>query len=136
MAISLITELARDYDFQAEQFKPQIVEEYLIKYGKRKGEIDVPYLCRRERISHNSVRNEIQKVFGKQKFDFKSTKNEVSKTSFMDIYEFGLYPNVREWIGHSHRSGKGILTRKKLFQFLTEDNVDMRWEVQPNDYFV
>ena len=136
MEISLITELAKEYNFKTEEFKLHTEEEYLIPFGNRAGQIDVPYLCRRERISHNRVRNEIQKVFGKQAFEVEIRKNEISKTAFMELYEFGEYPNVREWIGHVHRTTGQVLTRAKLFQYLTEDNVDQRWEVTPNESFV
>lgn len=136
MEISLVTELAKSYNFEDQVFSPEVEEEYIIKHGRLKGQIDIPYLCRKERISHSRVRKEIQKVFGKQVFDYEHNCNEVSKKLFMNIYEFGLYPNVREWIGHVYRSTESILTREKLFQYLTEDNIDKRWEIMPNESFV
>ena len=136
MEISLITELARAYNFKDERFNAATEEEFIIKHGRYAGQIDVPYLCRRERISHGRVRKEIQQVFGKQKFDVEHNPNEISKRQFLEIYEFGEYPNVREWIGHFNRTTDRVLTREKLFQYLTEDNIDQRWEVTPNDSFV
>lgn len=137
MEISLVTDLANAYDFDSGMFENYVVEEYIIKHGKFKGQIDVPYLCRKERISHKRVRDEIKKVFGKDKFPFESDQSgEVSKQQFLEHYEFGEYPNVREWIGHLYRATGKTITREKLFQYLTEDNVDQRWEVQPHDSFV
>jgi hypothetical protein len=136
MEISIVKELSRAYDYKKQKFEPSIEEEFLVRHGRYADQIDVPYLCRAERISHGRVRKEIHNVFGTQVFDTEKNKNEVSKELFLEYYEFGLYPNVREWIGHIYRATGGILTREKLFQYLTEDNVDRRWETLPNESFV
>jgi len=136
MEISIEKLAENYYNFKSEQFKPSFVEEFIVKHGRFADQIDVPYLCRKERVSHGRVRKDIQKVFGKQAFDIDPNKNQVTKEEFMSIYEFGLYPNVREWVGHVFLSTGKLLTREKLFQYLTEDNIDERWEVTPNDSFV
>ena len=137
MEVSLEELAKHNYNFVTQKFEAQVVEEFLVPYGYLAGEIDVPYLCREARISYKRVKKDIQTVFGTQKFlDQIEVKNEVSKKAFMAEYEFGLYPNVREWIGHIHRATGKQLTRNKLFQYLTEDNVDQRWETVPNDSFV
>lgn len=136
MEVSIVKEIAREYDFKEMKFSPYLEEELMVKYGKYADQIDVPYLCRAERISHGRVRKEIHKVFGKTTFDVEKNKNEVSKELFLEHYEFGLYPNVREWITHIYRATGSLLTRDKLFQYLTEDNVDKRWETLPNESFV
>lgn len=131
-----IEEMAKyNYDFELEVFQPQIEEEFYVHYGYRAGEIDIPYLCRKERISHRRVRNDLKRILGKDKFDFEVNKNQISKTEFLAEYEFGEYRNVREWIGHMHKATGKLLTRAKLFQYLTEDNINTRWEVTPKDNF-
>lgn len=137
MEVSLVTDLANAYDFDKGQFEEYVNEEYIIKHGNFKGQIDIPYLCRKERTSYNKIRNEVKTVFGKATFPYNiDSPCHVTKEEFMAEYEFGLYPNVREWIGHIYRSNGKLLTREALFQYLTEDNIDQRWEVQPNESFV
>lgn len=129
--------LTSTYNYKTQKFWDSIKEEFFITHGFRANQIDVPYLCRMERVSHTKVRKEIQEVFGTQVFDNQEdSANEISKEEFLEHYEFGTYPNVREWIGHIFLSTGKLLTRVKLFQYLIEDNVNRRWETLPNESFV
>lgn len=111
--------LTKFNDFKSEfkdgTFAPHIQEEYLVN-----GSFDIPYLSFKYKIpcSRKVGNDTVNSLFGTIKFPTKEYDNEVSKEEFEQYYEFGLYRNVRGWIGHMYAKTGKLLTKAKLFEYL------------------
>lgn len=94
------------------------LEEYLTVQGT----FDVKYLSAllKERVTENKLRQLINAKLGKITFDKKNIKNEVTREIFSKHYTFGTYPAVRGWIGYFDRVMGMVLTREKLYEYITE----------------
>lgn len=65
---------------------------------------------------------QVYKTFGTVNFSVEKQKNELSLEEFQYHYEFGKYPNVRHWITEMYELTGKLLTREKLFEFITSSD--------------
>lgn len=95
--------------------EPHIAEEYL----NNAGELDIYYIQQVTKKRTTGVKLKFMSTELLGIFTQEDAVNEVTKKEFDAIYRFGKFPNVRSWIGLIFvRSGK-LLTREKLFEYLS-----------------
>ncbi len=72
-------------------------------------------------ITEAKFRGIINSVLGRVIFERQNKENEVSIELFKQHYVFGTFPNTRGWIGYFDRVLGLVLTREKLYEYLTPE---------------
>lgn len=91
------------------------------EYQDYKGGFDLSYLQYKclGKMGKGAFRDLVNSTFGKVTFEKSEVPNEVSKELFEKHYRFGKYKNAREWIGYFHYSTGLLLTKAKLYGYLS-----------------
>ena len=112
---SFVKELKAQY--KNGMFPAHIQEEYI----KLDGILDCNYVSQLINInlSESQFRCQVNDAIGTVRFKKETHENGVSRDMFFKYYKFGLYPNTRGWIGHFTRIHGLLLTREKLYEYIT-----------------
>lgn len=86
------------------------------------GEFDlkyVSYITKKSKTA-SSFKDLVNTVFGRTRFELGTDQSQVSLQLFQQYYSFGKYLNVREWIGYFDRVHNLLLTREKLYEYISK----------------
>jgi hypothetical protein len=73
-------------------------------------------------ITEARFRSIVNAELGTIHFNRDKNENEVNKEIFEEHYVFGTYPDTRGWIGHFSRVLDLVLTREKLYAYLSTNS--------------
>lgn len=96
---------------------PHVQEEYL----RGDNTLDTQYLSKvlGTSITEARFRSMVNTELGTIFFAGGKNDNEVNAELFKEYYTFGTFPDPRGWIGYFHRVFNLVLTREKLYAYLT-----------------
>ena len=85
------------------------------------GMLDTYYISKllKDNITEARFRSLVNSELGTIRFDKKEHTNEVTEDLFKEHYTFGTFPDTRGWIGYFSRVLDLVLTREKLYEYLT-----------------
>jgi hypothetical protein len=113
-------------------FPPHIQEEFL----NDNGTLNYQYIgaLTGVAISRPKFDAKILPIFGRVSFVYKKkVKSTITPEEFLELYEFGRYPSVRQWIGAVYRLTGKTLTRRDLFETLSKQSPKSTPEYYANE---
>lgn len=92
-------------------------------YCNSSGYLDCTYInhVTEQRFNQKALNNQVNKAFGAAAFlPSKEPVELMTFEEFKEIYEFGKYPNVRDYILYAFDNTGKVLTRDNLFSWVQE----------------
>jgi len=105
-----------------EKYKANLPPEIQQEFLRPDNTLDTKYLSAilNDRVSETIFRKLVNNTLGQVVFSRTECVNEVTKELFVEHYQYAKYPLVRGWIGFFKRTTGKLLTREKLYEFITD----------------
>lgn len=111
-----LIELVDEYDLDG----PHLPYGFAVEHINEKGQMDFAHFIRKYKV-YGSVKDfcsAVELVFGTLQFTYDVPTDTVTKEEFLEIYEFGKFPRVMDWIPYVAAEKGKLILREDLFAWV------------------
>ncbi|CAM0091589.1 hypothetical protein VPHD51_0131 [Vibrio phage D51] len=104
------------------QCKDNIVAAGIAAEYMKDGRFSYAYIVRKHRIKQpqGEFNAAVKEHFGTLNPQIEEAESEITKEEFLSIYEFGLFPNVRQWVSKVKQETGKYIALQDLYKWVLD----------------